>query len=191
MSERSFCSFERGTGYIVPCWSLTPELNWSPEWLGPQAHTILRLSFRRLHTILLEGTGHTSLTSSADEHFAGPICRLLGLTCFGYTSTKVCSSFCFQFFQAHVYGGIKPFFIFPTCLCVWCSCKSIAWVHIPMWHVCVEARGWNWLSSSITFHLIYWTQSASIWLDQLASLFQRSLVFAAPELWCRQIAMTR
>lgn len=47
-----------------------------------------------------------------------PICRLLGLTCNECISAKVCSSLCFQFVLAHVYGWIKNSFIFPMWICV-------------------------------------------------------------------------
>lgn len=132
-----FSSFEKGLAMLSLA-GLYP-LGWTdppaqhPEWLLPQPYTPLWLSSS-------ECTGCTLLTSSDDGHFACPICRLLRLTCYEYTSTKVCSRFCFQFFKAHVHGRIKPSFIFPMCMCAWCACKSVAWVHRHMWYMCVETR---------------------------------------------------
>lgn len=156
-----------------------------PEWLLPQPHTTLCLS--------LSGcTGRTLLTASADGHFACPICRLLGLTCNDCTSTKVCSSLCFQFSQAHVCGWIKPSFIFPTCTSVWCACEIVAWYECLCAHACVRGGQRVTLAVFINHfppYILRLGLSQVCSLNWLASLLQRSRASASLGLGCRQVAM--
>lgn len=85
------------------------------------------------------------------------------------------------FYQINYKNIFKP--LSTACVCVLCVCVQVACVHMwytfPM-HVCVEAKGQCWVSSSIILYLFLFWKADKIFLLTL-NLLQEDWLVSKPQ----------